>query len=156
MFREMRRSDKLKTLEENVQILNTCTNGVISVNGDGGYPYGVPVSYVYDNNRIIFHCALTGHKLDSIKKDPKVSFCVIGADEINSKEFTTLYKSVICFGKARIVESDREKEEILKKIITKYSADFYEGGMDYIKQMWEKTACVVVDIEYMTGKGLAK
>ncbi len=156
MFREMRRSDKLKPDEENIKILNTCTNGVLSVIGDGGYPYGVPVSFVYDDNRIIFHCAMAGHKLDAIKKDPKVSFCVIGADEINAKQFTTLYKSVICFGKARIIDSDREKEEILKKIVAKYSADFYDAGMDYMKQMWEKTACVVIDIEHMTGKGLAK
>ncbi len=48
------------------------------------------------------------------------------------------------------------KEEILKKIVSKYSAGFYEAGMDYIKKMWKKTACVVIDIEHMTGKGLAK
>ncbi|MGI6766761.1 MAG: pyridoxamine 5'-phosphate oxidase family protein [Lentihominibacter sp.] len=156
MFREMRRSDKLKTVNETIEILNACTNGVLSVNGEKGYPYGVPVSYVYNENQIIFHCALTGYKLDSIKKDPKVSFCVVGADNINAAAFTTVYKSVICFGKAHIVDGDEEKEEILKRIVKKYSAEYYDDGMDYMKQMWGKTACVVIDIEHMTGKGLAK
>lgn len=156
MFREIRRKDKMKTVEETRRILEECTNGVLSVIGDNGYPYGVPVSYVYDKEKIYFHCASTGHKLDAVKAEPKVSFTVVGADNICPSEFTTSYKSVICFGKAAVVDNDEEKMEALKVISKKYSGEFPEEGAEYIKKFWDKTTVVVIEIEHMTGKGLAK
>ena len=156
MFREMRRKDKMKTQEEAIKILKDCTNGVLSVTGDDGYPYGVPVSYVYDDNKIYFHCASEGKKLDAIKADPKVSFTVVGADDIAPEKFTTSYKSVIAFGKARVADTDEEKMAALKIIANKYSGDFPAEGMAYIEKFWEKTTVVVIEIEHMTGKGLAK
>lgn len=156
MFREMRRHDKLKTYDETIQVLSECTNGVFSVIGDEGYPYGVPVSYVYSDGKIYFHCAMTGHKIDAIKSDPKVSFTVIGADNIQSDQFTTSYKSVICFGKAKIVDNDEEKMKALKTISNKYSADFPKEGLKYIEKHWDVTTVVAIEIEHMTGKGLEK
>lgn len=156
MFREMRRADKLKTNEEAIAIMQECTNGVLSVIGDDGYPYGVPVSYVYEDGKIYFHSALDGHKVDAINKEPKVSFCVVGADNIDPGAFTTNYKSVVCFGKARIADTDEEKQQVLEIILKKYSADFMEGGMKYIRAEWDNCCVVVIDVEHMTGKGLAK
>ena len=156
MFREMRRHDKLKSNEETVQILNECTNGVLSVIGDDGYPYGVPVSYAYKDGKIYFHCASVGHKLDAIKAEPKVSFTVVGADNIAPEKFTTSYKSVICFGKASIADNDEDKMAALNIIREKYSGDFPAEGAAYIEKFWDKTTVVTIDIEHMTGKGLAK
>ncbi len=156
MFREMRRKDKAKTQEEAVQILKECTNGVLSVIGDEGYPYGVPVSYVYEDGKIYFHCASIGHKLDAIKSEPKVSFTVVGADNIAPEKFTTMYKSVIVFGKASIVETDEEKMAALNVIREKYSGSFPAEGAAYIKKFWDKTTVVAINIEHMTAKGLAK
>lgn len=156
MFREMRRKDKLKTYSESVQILTECKNGVLSVIGDGGYPYGVPISYVYSDGKIYFHCAMTGHKVDAIKAEPKVSFTVVGADNIQSSKFTTSYKSVVCFGKAKMINTDEEKMKALKAIADKYSADFPAEGLKYIDEHWSATAVVAIDIEHMTGKGLEK
>ncbi|MDO4544577.1 MAG: pyridoxamine 5'-phosphate oxidase family protein [Bacillota bacterium] len=155
MFREMRRKDKAKTRSETIRIMEEGTNGVLSVIGDEGYPYGVPVSYVYKNGKIYFHSAMEGHKLDAIKKEPKVSFCVVGADNIDAGKFTTNYKSVICFGKAHIAESDEEKQKILEEIVSKYSKDFWDGGMKYIKAEWDNCYAVEIEVEHMTGKGLA-
>ena len=156
MFREMRRKDKMKTYEEAVQILGECTNGVLSVIGDGGYPYGVPVSYIYNDGKIYFHCAGEGHKLDAIKADSRVSFTVVGADEIAPEKFTTMYKSVIAFGRASIIDTNEEKMAALNMIREKYSGDFPAEGAAYIEKFWDKTTVVVIDIEHMTGKGLAK
>jgi len=156
MFREMRRKDKMKTYEEAVQILGECTNGVLSVIGDGGYPYGVPVSYIYNDGKIYFHCAGEGHKLDAIKADSRVSFTVVGADEIAPEKFTTMYKSVIAFGKASIIDTDEEKMAALNLIREKYSGNFPKEGAEYIEKFWDKTTVVVIEIEHMTGKGLAK
>lgn len=156
MFREMRRKDKMKSYEDAMQILSECTNGVLSVIGDEGYPYGVPVSYIYNDGKIYFHCAGEGHKLDAIKAEPKVSFTVIGADDIAPEEFTTYYKSVICFGKAAIVTDDQEKMDALNVIRQKYSEAFPKEGAEHIKKYWNQTTIVVIDIEHMTAKGLAK
>ena len=155
MFREMRRKDKMKTYEEAVQILGECTNGVLSVIGDGGYPYGVPVSYIYNDGKIYFHCAGEGHKLDAIKADTRVSFTVVGADEIAPEKFTTMYKSVIVFGRASIIDTDEEKMAALNLIREKYSEAFPAEGAAYIEKFWDKTTVVVIEIEHMTGKGLA-
>lgn len=156
MFKEMRRKDKLKTQEETIAILQECTNGVLSLADTEGYPYGVPISYVYDDGKIYFHCYTEGLKLDAIKANPKVSFCVVGADNVAAEKFTTVYKSVVCFGEAKIIDDDARKQEILEIILKKYSADFMEGGMKYIKAKWDECLCVEITIDHMTGKGLAK
>lgn len=155
MFREMRRTDKQKTQEEAKAILKACSNGILAVHGDDGYPYGVPVSYTYDDDKIYIHCATVGHKLDAIKNDPKVSFTVVAADNVTPEKFTTIYSSVICFGKARIYEAREEKQAILEGMVDKYHSEFREGGLKYIAGSIDKCSVIVIDIEHMTGKGLA-
>jgi len=151
MFREMRRFKNAIPLEDAVKMLEKCTNGVLSVCGDEGYPYGVPVSYTYLNNKIYFHGANTGHKLDAIKNNPKVSFTVVEKDDIKPSEFTTRYESTIVFGQAHIA-NEEEKAEGLEVIMMKYSKDFAKEGREYIKSDWSKTTVVVIEIEHMSGK----
>ena len=103
MFREMRRFKQLLPNEESVRILENATSGVLAVLGDGGYPYTVPMSYIYSNNKLYFHCAKTGHKLDAIAACPKASFCVVETDRIVPEEYTTYFRSVVAFGRARIL-----------------------------------------------------
>ena len=86
MFRDMRRKNQLLPPEEAESILRQGTSGVLSLLGDGGYPYGVPLSYVYHNGRLYFHCAKAGHKLDAIRREGKCSFCVI-AQDLEGKNF---------------------------------------------------------------------
>ena len=100
MFREMRRKRQLLPPEESVAILERMTNGTLALHGDDDYPYAVPVSYVYIDGRIYFHCAMKGHKVDAIMQNDKVSFCVVERDDIKPAEFTTYFRSVIIFGKA--------------------------------------------------------
>ena len=82
MFREMRRKKQMLSLEECVAVLDNGTSGVLAVDGDNDYPYAVPLSYVYCDSKIFFHCARSGHKLDAIARNEKVSFCVIEADQV--------------------------------------------------------------------------
>ena len=82
MFREMRRKTQQLSQKECEEILRNATSGVLGVIGDGGYPYTVPVSHVYKDGVIAFHCAKTGHKIDAIRNNEKVSFCVIAQDEV--------------------------------------------------------------------------
>ena len=138
--------------DQAVSILKAGTNGVLGVIGDSGYPYTVPVSYLYDEGNIYFHSATEGHKLDAIQNEPKVSFCVTAQDNIIAEDFNTLYKSVIVFGKAEILVNEQSKMEALESILKKYSADFIEKGREYIKEEWDNCVAVRISIEHMSGK----
>lgn len=104
----MRRNKQLLSNNESVEILKNGTSGVLALLGDNEYPYAVPISYVYDNSKIYFHGAKSGHKIDAIRKCNKASFCVIAQDEIHPEKYTTYFKSVITFGKIRILEDENE------------------------------------------------
>ena len=151
MFREMRRKMQALTAEETAEILKRNTSGVLSLNGDDGYPYGVPLSYVYLDSKLYFHCAGAGHKLDSILKDDKVSFCVIDQDQVVGEEYTTYFRSVIAFGRARVLEG-AEKLRPLVELCEKY----YPGHLEQTRQKAEhalkNVSIVEVAIEHMTGK----
>ena len=103
MFREMRRKRQQLSAEESIAILERMTNGVLALHGDEGYPYAVPVSYVYADGKIYFHSAMKGHKVDAIMRNERVSFCVVERDDVCPGEFTTYFRSVVLFGKARIL-----------------------------------------------------
>ena len=109
-FRPMRRNRQQLSREECERTLDRCTSGVLALAGDSGYPYAVPLSYVYADGAIIFHSAVEGHKVDAIKRDNRCSFCVIEQDEIKPAEFTTYFRSVIAFGRIHILETADESK----------------------------------------------
>lgn len=152
MFREMRRKKQELSQEECIKVLNNCTLGVLAVDGDDGYPYTVPLSYSLKGDKLYFHCAKTGHKLDGIKRNSKVSFCVIDKDEVVPEKFTTNYRSVIVFGRATIIEDENECKEILMTLVEKYSKGFEKEGIMEIKRELKITSLVEIKIEHMTGK----
>lgn len=151
MFREMRRNKQLLSMEDTISVMNRCTNGVLACLGDEDYPYAVPVSFVYYNEKVYFHSAKSGHKVDAVAKNPKVSFAVIDEDTIVSKEYTSYFRSVIAFGKARIAESE-ERIEAFKALVEKYSGDQPEEA-----KLKEVMGCMqsyifAIDVEHITGK----
>ncbi len=152
MFREMRRKKQNLTLEECIAVLNNGTSGVLAVSGDNDYPYAVPLSYVYYDSKIIFHCAATGHKLDAIARNNKVSFCVIDQDNVIPEEYTTYFRSVIAFGKARILEGETEKRSALEKLAERYSPNHEQGRLQEIDKAFKQVCLVELAIEHMTGK----
>ena len=153
-FRPMRRIRQQLPVKETEQILSEATSGVLSVIGDNGYPYGVPVSYVYANGKIYFHSALQGHKIDAIRANPKVSLSVIAQDDIVPQKFTTYFRSVIAFGKARILEDDKEKMAALRLLAARYSNSSVTEEMteDEIGGGFNRLLMVEVEIEHLTGK----
>lgn len=151
MFREMRRKDR--KLEDNdvIEILKNNNYGILSTVSEDGYPYGVPVSYIYFNNSIYFHGAIKGHKFDNISNNDKVSFCVVGQTQILPDEFSTKYESVIIFGRA-IEVFDDEKNMALLEILNKYSPDYIKQGKEYIDKASKATRVVKIHIEHISGK----
>lgn len=151
MFREMRRKRQLLPPEESLAILERMTGGTLALHGDNGYPYAVPVSYVYADGKIYFHSAVQGHKMDAIRQHPEVSFCVVEQDRIVPAEFTTYFRSVIVFGKARILTDEVEKRAALLRLAEKYSSG--ESGMqDEIDKGFDHLVMVEITVEHMTGK----
>lgn len=153
MFREMRRKNQALSMEESAAVLTRGTSGVLALSGDNGYPYAVPISYVYDGARIYFHCAKAGHKLDAIKRDNKASFCVIDKDEVIPEEYTTYFRSVIVFGTIRAIQDEQEKREAIEKLALKYAPeDTAVRRKSAIDREWEPLCMLEMTIEHLTGK----
>src|SRR5512146_290069 len=114
MLREMRRKKQLLSEAETIEILQSCTSGVLAVAGDDDYPYAVPLSFAYKDGKLFFHSAKAGQKIDGLVKNNKVSFCVVKTDNVIQKDFTTHFRSVIVFGRARILTEDGEKKYALE------------------------------------------
>ena len=152
MFRKMRRYKQELSLQESQAVLMRGTSGVLAVLGDDDYPYAVPLSYLYDGSRIIFHMAKIGHKMDAIEKHSKVSFCVIDQDQIVEEKYTTYFRSVIVFGKAHILSEEIEKREAFENFAAKYSPRDEKGRKAEIQKLFQQTMIVVIEIEHMSGK----
>ena len=153
MFREMRRKRQLLSMKDCAAILERGTSGVLALSGDNGYPYAVPLSYVYEQGKLYFHSAKSGHKLDAIRRCAKASFCVIDQDEIIPEKYTTYFRSVIVFGTVRIVEEDQEKQQAAELLALKYSpGESEESRAAEIKGAWERLCMLELSIEHMSGK----
>ncbi len=138
--------------EESIKILNKCTAGVLGVIDKNGYPYTVPMSYAYEKGKIYLHSAQEGHKIDSIKNNDKVTFCVIERDDIVQKEFTTHFRSVCLFGRAVFITDDSQKRKALDLLVEKYFPDYSVEAEEVIRKGWEKVSLIEISIDHMTGK----
>ena len=147
----MRRKAQQMSQAECEEILCAATSGTLAVLGDEGYPYAVPLSYVYTPGKLFFHCAKAGHKLDAIAGNDKASFCVIAQDQILPEKFTTAYKSVIVFGRTRILEGE-EKLTAIRTLADKYSPNMEEAREEEIKGALDRMCLVELAVEHMTGK----
>ena len=153
MFREMRRKNQQLSQEECRQVLDRGSSGVLALLGDGGYPYALPISYVYDREHIYFHCARTGHKLDAIAREPRCSFCVIDQDQVVPEEYTTYFRSVIVFGQMRVIIDESEKRAAIEKLAVKYApSDTAENRDAFIQKEWAPLCMLEMNIEHMSGK----
>ena len=152
MFREMRRKGQQVPQEECVRILTQEKRAVLSVNGDDGYPYAVPINFYYDTaeNAIYFHSAMKGHKTDAMQNSDKVCFTVHDRG-YKKEDWSYFVTSVIAFGRASIVTDREIKRDKLRLFGQKYfpeTVDIEEeldSGMDHIN-------LVRIEIEHMTGK----
>ncbi len=151
MFRKIRRAEREIGIDKANEILCNADYGVLSVIGDNGYPYGVPVNYAYVDGKLYFHStSQESHKLDAIHNNSKVCLTVVSKYDIVLDEFSTNYESVIVFGIARIIDEPNEKAEAIGKMMsvlgrgTKYATEHGCGA----------TAYVMVEItpKHITGK----
>ena len=153
MFRELIRRNKKISMEECLHILKTEKRGVLSVNGDNDYPYGMPMNHWYneEDGKIYFHCGKVGHRLDALKKDSKVSFCTYNEGYRNQGEWALNVKSVIVFGKIEIVDELDRIIDIMKKLSYKFTHDDEYINAE-IEQHVHRTLLLVLTPEHICGK----
>lgn len=153
MFREMRLKEIALSNDEAAKLMASQSHGVLGVKGDDGYPYAVPLSYVYKDGKIYFHTSnIEGHRLEAIRNNPKVSFCVVGKDEVMPSEFDTRFASAIAFGKAHIIEDYEEMYGPFMLLLEKYSPGFIEKGKECIESNRDDFLIVAITIDHLTGK----
>lgn len=153
VFREMRRKKQALSQQEVADILHKRTSGVLALWGDNDYPYAVPISYVYDDGKIYFHSAKSGHKIDAIQRTTKASFCVIDKDLVIPEEYTTYFRSVIAFGQIKVIEDESEKRATIEKLAIKYAPEDTAANRDNaINREWEPLCMLEMTIDYVTGK----
>lgn len=151
-FRPMRRRVQQMDTASAEAILRTSTSGVLSLIGDGGYPYGVPLSYVYHDGHIYSHSAIEGHKVDAIRSNGYASFTVIGRDEVLPQLYTSNYASVICFGHIHIVSDEAEQREALRLLGQRYNPGDEAGLAREMAHGAGRTLVLRFDIEHLSGK----
>ena len=151
-FPPLRRSKQALSPDRCREILREEKRGVLSLLGNEGYPYGIPIDYFYDetDDALYFHCATSGHKNDAIAKCDKASFCVYVGQK-DAEEWFFRFESVVLFGRISFVEDEAKKKEICSALAKKF------GQTDeYAAREWERfrqhVSCLSLRIEHMTGK----
>ena len=128
-------------------------HGTLSVNGDDGYPYAVPVNYVYVDGKIYVHSAKVGYKIDCIKRDSKVCFSAILDAQVVPKMVTARFTSVVAFGKATLVQDEDERYMALKTFVDRLCGPTaIPEGMDFLEKTIARTEIIRIDVEQLTGK----
>jgi len=152
VFRPMRRARQQLSEEAALDILQKGTSGTLALLGDDDYPYAVPISYVYADGKIYFHSAMSGHKVDAIRRHDKASFCVIALDDVKPQEYTTYFRSVIAFGRISIIEDEVERMEALRLLGRRHNPGDDEGLRKEIEKGFAHVLMIRLDVEHLTGK----
>ncbi len=122
MFRDIRKKKNQISTEAAEQLLREARRGVLAVNGREGYPYAIPINYYYDREaqKIYFHGARAGHKAEAIRACDKVCFTVYGGETIREEAWAPYLRSVVVFGRCRLLEQSPETMALLKRFAMKY------------------------------------
>lgn len=153
MFRELLRKNKELPTAACIDLLKNETRGVLSVLGDGDYPYGMPMNHWYneEDGCIYFHCGKVGHRLEALKKHDKVSFCIYDSGYRNPGEWALNVKSVIVFGRMEIIDDRSQITEITTKLSHKFTQD--EAYIqEEIRQHSSRTLLLKLTPEHICGK----
>ena len=153
MFREIRKKKKEISMDAAKALLHSARRGVLAVNGDNGYPYAIPVNYLYDEaqQKIFFHGAKVGHKVDALKADDRVCFTVFGNETIKDLDWAPYLQSVVVFGRCHIIETQEERIRLVKPFAMKYYPN-EEMVDEEIAADGKAVQMFEIEIEHLSGK----
>lgn len=150
MFRELRRKDRILDSDIALEIIKNNKYGILSVHGEDGYPYGIPMHYIFDEDSLYFHCSKDGgHKIDAIKKNPKVCFTIVESEDgVKSK-------SVIIFATAIEVIDERQfvLEKLIEKFVPKIAWDSAKANIPYA---YKNILAYKIPLEHISAKWIDK
>ena len=152
MFRKMRRFKQQISNEDCIRILREQPRGILSMIGENGYPYGIPMNHLYmDDGHIYFHSAKEGHKIYALAKCNKVSYCVYDEGYRRDGEWALNINSVVVFGRIDTVEDEEKKREICIRLVKKFTddEDYLENEL---KNAFPRVNILELIPEHMTGK----
>jgi uncharacterized protein len=150
-MKELRRKDRSMDMAEAQELLRRGEYGYLATVDADGQPYGIPLSYAYQNGSIYFHCAMSGHKLDNLAQNPRVSFCVVGMTKVLPEQFATAYESVVAFGQATEVQG-AERYQALVWLLEKYCPQHITAGKQYMADKDQATRVFKITIRHLSGK----
>lgn len=153
MFRSIRRKDRTISQEAAETLLRQERRGILALNGDEGYPYAIPINFLYDESqqRIYFHGAKSGYKVDAIQKCDKICFTVYGNETIKDLTWAPYVQSVVVFGKCQLLDLDENTVKILKQLAMKYFPDEEIADRE-ITKYGQAVQLFEITIEHMTAK----
>ncbi len=153
MFRDVVRKKQKLNEDECISILKTEKRGVLSVIGDDGYPYGMPLNHFYneDDGKIYFHSGKTGHKIDAMRSCEKASFCVYDSGIKSPDSWILNFKSVVVFGRIEFIEDNSKAIEISRQLSLKFTDDEEYINRE-IKNFGDKVLVFALVPEHITGK----
>ena len=153
MFRELVRKKQALSREECIRILTEEKRGVLSVLGDDGYPYGVPIDHYFcpEDGKIYFHSGMTGHKMDAMRRHDKITYCVYDGGFRKDGDWALNIRSVVVFGKVEFVEDREVIYEMCRQLSRKFLTD-EQAIEDEVRRAGPRTALFALVPEHMTGK----
>jgi len=153
MFREVIRKKQILPQETCLQVLKNEVRGVLSVIGDDGYPYGIPMNHWYneEDGNLYFHSGMAGHKVDAMKRCHKASFCVIDKGTQKDDDWALTFQSVVVFGKLKIVDDPKTAIDMIRKLSYHFT-DREEYIEKEIRMAAARTLCFCLVPEHITGK----
>lgn len=153
MFRKVRKKANEISASLAKDLIKKSRRGILAVNGDNGYPYAIPINYLYseENQKIFFHGSKVGHKVDAIKKSDKVCFTVYGNEQIKEETWAPYMQSALVFGRCKLIEDEDRAMIVLKDFAMKYypSEIMVEEEM---KKAAKATQMFEITIEHISGK----
>ena len=153
MFRTIRRKKNEIGIDASKELLRCSKRGVLAVNGDNGYPYAIPINYLYDEdaNKIIFHGAKVGYKVDCLKACDKACFTIYGNERIKEESWAPFLQSVVVFGRCRLVENQEDTVKLVKKLAMKYYPD-EKTVNEVVASSGRAVQMFEIEIEHISGK----
>ena len=153
MFRKIRKVKNEISIEDAQKILEKAPRGVIALNGDEGFPYGLPLNFYYDKelNQIYFHGAKKGYKIDCIEKSPKASFTAMLEEGLSEDGWSMNVSSVIAYGLVEEIENPDFARDAMIKMAEKYypNRELIDENME---MNFKNTKMLVFHVKHMSGK----
>lgn len=149
---EMRRKDRQMPEKFAWEVVDRCEYAFLSMTGEDGTPYGVPITIVRDGRAVYFHSAMEGRKVRCLRQNPRVCLTCVGNTEIQQDRFTTLYECAVAFGTASEVTEETEKIQALRILCQRHTPANMENFDKAIEKSLARTGIWKIVVEEISGK----